>query len=94
MAQSRAHMIVHGRVHGVFFRYGTKDEADALGLTGWVRNRRDGTVEVVAEGERIKLEELADWCGHGPPHARPTGVDVQWEEPTGEFHNFSVARSF
>ena len=58
---------------------------------GLVRNRREGTVEVVAEGERAKVEELIGWCRGGPPHARVTGVDVSWEEPTGEFEGFKVA---
>jgi len=93
MAKARAHMIVHGRVQGVFFRYSAKDAADSLGVTGWVRNRRDNTVEVMAEGEKEKVEELVKWCRHGPPHARVAGVDAEWEEPTGEFDHFAVART-
>jgi acylphosphatase len=93
MANARAHMIIHGRVQGVFFRYSTRDAADPLNVTGWVRNRREGTVEVVAEGERSKVEELVSWCRHGPPHARVTEVEVTWEEPTGEFDGFQMART-
>jgi acylphosphatase len=87
MGLARAHLIIHGRVQGVFFRYGTKD----AGVTGWVRNRREGTVEVVAEGERDKVDELVSWCRHGPPQARVTDVELTWEEPTGEFDGFKVA---
>lgn len=93
MAQSRVHMIIHGRVHGVFFRYSTKDQADSLGVVGWVRNRHEGTVEVVAEGDRGRLEELLAWCRHGPPHARVSEVEVKWAEPTGEFDHFATART-
>ena len=93
MAKARAHLIIHGRVQGVFFRYSTKEAADPLGVTGWVRNRRDGTVEVVAEGEKERVEELVNWCHHGPPHSRVTDVEVNWEDPTGEFDSFQMTRT-
>jgi len=91
MAKARAHLIITGMVQGVMFRYSTQDEAERLGLTGWVRNRRDGTVEAVAEGEKKKAEQLVEWCHHGPPHARVTRVDVDWAEPTHEFEGFKIA---
>lgn len=90
MAKARAHLIITGMVQGVMFRYSTQDEAERLGLTGWVRNRRDGTVEAVAEGEKQKVEQLVEWCHHGPPHARVSRVDVHWEEPGGEFEGFKI----
>lgn len=93
MADARVHLIISGRVQGVFFRYSTKDEADALGITGWVRNRREGTVETVAEGPRDKLDKFVEWCRHGPPHARVTDVQENWEEPKHEFTGFSLART-
>ena len=82
--------IVSGTVQGVNFRYYTARRAEALGVTGWVANRWDGTVEVVAEGTRAELESLLDWLGHGPPSARVEGVESTWEKPTGEYDAFRV----
>ncbi|MCS7216104.1 MAG: acylphosphatase [Candidatus Bipolaricaulota bacterium] len=86
----RVHLFVSGRVQGVFFRAHTRDLAQRLGLTGFVRNLPDGRVEVVAEGPEEKLQELVAFCHRGPPLAHVTGVEVRWEEPTGEFRGFSV----
>jgi len=86
----RLHAIVSGIVQGVNFRYYTVRQAESLGLTGWVANRWDGTVEVVAEGLRPDLQALLDWLGHGPPAATVTGVQADWEEATGEFTTFRV----
>ena len=93
MAKARAHLYITGRVQGVNFRYYTQQEAEGLGCVGWVRNLRDGRVEVVAEGEQTKVEELARWCHRGPSWASVTNVEIQWETPTGEFKNFGVAYS-
>ena len=65
----RVRLKIEGRVQGVFFRAATLEQAGRLGLKGWVRNCPDGSVEVVAEGERKKIEELVSWCHHGPPGA-------------------------
>ena len=73
---------VHGRVQGVFFRNWTVDKAQALGVRGWVRNRRDGSVEVVAFGEEAAVEALIEACRRGPPAARVERGDV--EEVEGE----------
>lgn len=86
----RVHLFVSGRVQGVFFRAHTRDLAQKLGLTGFARNLPDGRVEVVAEGPEEKLQELINFCHHGPPLAHVTGVEIHWEEPTGEFRDFSV----
>lgn len=86
----RLHAVVSGIVQGVNFRYYTTRQAQSLGVTGWVANRWDGTVEVVAEGTRTQLQSLLDWLGHGPPSATVTGVQADWEKATGEFHSFSV----
>lgn len=74
---------IHGRVQGVFFRASTQDEARRLGLRGWVRNRPDGTVEVLAEGERAALGQLLNWLHRGPPGAKVDEVQHQWLAPTG-----------
>jgi acylphosphatase len=70
-------------VQGVSFRWHTREEAGALGLTGWVRNLPDGSVEVLAEGEQAPLEALARWVAHGPPHARVDHVDARWTAAEG-----------
>ncbi len=88
--QARLHAVVEGRVQGVNFRYYTVRTARRLGLTGWVANRWDGTVETVAEGPRAALEALLNFLHEGPPAARVTRVNVRWEQPTGEFTNFTV----
>lgn len=90
MGKERAHIVVYGRVQGVFFRASAEEKARELGLTGWVRNRSDGTVEIVAEGDREALEKLISWCHIGPKHARVTRVEVVWEPATGEFLDFTI----
>lgn len=87
---ARLHARVRGRVQGVFFRATTRDQARRLGLTGWVRNCPDGTVELVAEGPREACQELLRFCRQGPPAARVEEVDARWEEPAGEFEGFQV----
>lgn len=86
----RLSAVVHGRVQGVFFRDFTRREASALGLKGYVRNVPDGTVEVIAEGPREILERLLQQLRIGSSSARVDRVDVQWQEPTGEFRRFEV----
>ncbi|NLW51313.1 MAG: acylphosphatase [Candidatus Brocadiaceae bacterium] len=86
----RAHVVVHGRVQGVWFRGRTRNEALRQSLTGWVRNRPDGTVEAVFEGDRSRVQQMVVWCHQGPPLAHVTRVDLHWGEPTGEFSDFRV----
>ncbi len=86
----RAHILVFGRVQGVFFRDHTQKWASSLELTGWVRNLRAGQVEVLAEGDKEKIEELINRLKQGPPLALVEKVDIGWEEYTGEFNNFRV----
>ncbi len=90
--RKRVHLYVSGRVQGVFFRAHTKETAERLGLRGFVRNLPDGRVEIVAEGEEEALRELIDFAHRGPPLARVTGVEEHWEDPTGEFADFSIRR--
>jgi acylphosphatase len=90
MAKERVHLVIHGRVQGVFYRASAREKAMELGLTGWVKNRVDKTVEIVAEGERKKLDALIEWCYVGPPDAYVSDVDVNWGFYTGEFREFSV----
>ncbi|MFZ5994482.1 MAG: acylphosphatase [Thermodesulfobacteriota bacterium] len=86
----RAHVIINGRVQGVFFRYSTQQEATRLGLKGWVKNRSDGQVEAVFEGDEPTVEKMLKWCHQGPPHAVVNRVDVTWEDYNGEFGRFDI----
>ena len=86
----RLHAVVEGRVQGVGFRYFVEEQAVALGLKGWVRNRWDGTVEVTAEGERDTLNKLLAALNRGPRAANVTYVQAEWEKANGEFSSFYV----
>ena len=80
----RARLVVRGRVQGVWFRGATQDEAQRLGIAGWVRNRHDGAVEAEVEGAPPAVEALIAWAHRGPGAARVTDVAVEWLVPTGE----------
>ena len=79
-----------GEVQGVNFRYYTAAQARRLKLTGWVRNARDGSVTIVAEGERANLEQLRDWCRQGPATAQVRELVEQWGRAEGEFGQFEI----
>lgn len=87
---ARLHAIARGRVQGVGFRYFVERQASQLNLTGWVRNRWDGTVEVVAEGDRPKLDRFLADLRRGPSASRVTEVETHWDKATGEFRWFSI----
>jgi acylphosphatase len=93
MSTRRATLRIHGKVQGVFFRESSRAEAVRLGLTGWVRNREDGTVEAVVEGAPAPLEDFVRWCHRGPPSARVSQVERSDGEPSGEFRTFTVERT-
>jgi acylphosphatase len=82
--------VVHGRVQGVFFRSFVEGWAEQLHLTGYVRNRPEGVVEVKAEGEKPKLEKLVGYLKSGPPAAKVDDVQVDWVEYSGEFSDFKI----
>jgi acylphosphatase len=86
----RLHGVVHGDVQGVGFRYFLMREARRLGLRGWVRNRDDGTVEFVAEGERADLERLKQAAERGPSQARVQRVDGRWSAAEGDLDGFDL----
>jgi acylphosphatase len=86
----RAHLYISGGVQGVFFRANTRNKARELGVRGWVKNLPDGKVEVVAEGEKEKVEELIEWCWKGPKFAEVENVQVEYGNYTGEFEGFEV----
>ena len=86
----RLHAIVEGRVQGVFFRYATRQVANKLELKGWVKNTRDGNVEVIAEGEEFKLKELIKFLEKGPEYAVVKNLNVEWGDYKEEFSKFSI----
>ena len=90
MASKRVQLFVRGRVQGVFFRAAAQREARRLGVCGWIKNRNDGSIEVVAEGEEDAIKEIISWAQHGPSAARVEQVDVRWKGYTGEFSEFRI----
>lgn len=90
MGQVRATIFVSGLVQGVYFRADACDAARQLGLHGWIRNRRDGRVEAVVEGEEAAVQRFIAWCRRGPPSARVEHVQVDWQPYQGEFDTFSI----
>lgn len=90
---ARAHLIIEGRVQGVFFRAFTRDVGNRHRLKGWVRNLPDGNVEAVFEGERSVIEDAIGQCYKGPPASRVTNIEVEWEDYRGEFDAFTIRYS-
>jgi len=90
--RTRAHAVFRGRVQGVNFRAYCRESALELGLTGWVRNLPDGTVEVVLEGEKDHVEAALNWNRTSQPHAKVTDVEIDWGSPSGEFRTFEIRR--
>ncbi len=86
----RAHAIITGKVQGVWFRVETQQAARSHGVNGWVRNRMDGSVEAVFEGDEVDVQATLTWCHQGPPHARVSQVEVAWQDYTGEYADFDV----
>ena len=86
----RIHVLISGKVQGVFFRAEAQRAAMDLNLTGWVRNLPDGRVETVFEGEDTNVDKMLAWCHHGPPAARVQEVIADEEKYISEFRNFSI----
>ena len=84
------HIIIKGRVQGVFFRKFTQRKATDLNVAGWVRNTTNYCVEVFAQGEQDKLEEFVEWCKVGPPEAQVEGVEITEEDNDPHFREFSI----
>ncbi len=88
--EKRIHVFVEGTVQGVYYRYNTLKKADEYHLTGWVRNRSDGSVEIVCEGTEENINNMVQWCKGGPEGAHVTAVETTWEHYTGEFNVFEI----
>ncbi|PIR19880.1 MAG: acylphosphatase [Deltaproteobacteria bacterium CG11_big_fil_rev_8_21_14_0_20_47_16] len=87
---SQLHCIIRGRVQGVFFRAATQEKAEELGLMGWVRNQPDGSVECVAQGSQETLQQLLQWLHKGPPAAKVTQVESEWQSESSTLSNFRI----
>ncbi len=94
MKKSVVNVRVRGFVQGIFFRASTKETADRLGLTGWVRNMPDGSVEAVFEGDDDKVKEALKWCLKGPVGAGISGVEEKWGHYIGEFNTFEIRHGY
>lgn len=90
MIMKSVHVVVSGRVQGVFFRAETENKATSLDLTGWVRNLPDGKVDAVFEGEEENVNVMINWCRKGPRFASVTNLEVVEKAYQGEFQNFSI----
>ena len=88
--KSKVQVIISGRVQGVWFRANTKNKAEQLGITGWVRNTDDGKVEALFEGEDDNIKEMIEWCKHGPTIAKVTDVRVKRNPDQDECNSFSI----
>ncbi|MFP6685727.1 MAG: acylphosphatase [Polyangiaceae bacterium] len=90
MALKQVQVRVRGRVQGVFFRAAAQREAKRLGLSGWVRNLTDNSLEILAEGEEGGIKDLIAWVQRGPSAARVDKVDVRWRSFVGDFYDFRI----
>jgi acylphosphatase len=86
----RAHLVISGRVQGVFYRASCRREAESRGLVGWVRNLADGRVEALLQGPEETVEAMVAWCYRGPEEAEVSGIDVAYEEPRDDLSGFRV----
>jgi len=86
----RAHVIIRGRVQGVFFRVNTARAAERFGVFGWVRNKKDRTVEAVFEGNKENVDAVLDWCNTGDAPANVTTVELTWGVYGGEYNTFDI----
>lgn len=87
---ARVSLKIFGQVQGVYYRFTAKAEAEKLGLFGWSSNNDNGSVEIIAEGEKEQLEKLIDWCKKGSFLAKVDKINIDWQKYTGEFKDFSI----
>jgi len=88
--KKQLHLVIHGKVQGVFFCASVKENADKLNLTGWVRNNSDGTLEAIFEGEEIKLQKILDFCKEEPGNSVVKKVEEEWLEFENKFEEFRI----
>lgn len=90
MTYTRAHIKIIGLVQGVFFRASAMRKARTLGITGWIRNLDDGSLEIIVEGELSIIDNFIAWCKFGPPNAKVERIHIQFESPKDEFNDFRI----
>ena len=90
MSKVRKRVVIAGRVQGVFYRATMREYARSVNVYGWVKNRRDGKVEALLEGEEKNVEMLIRWCRQGPPGARVSTVEANTEQYSGEYSGFEI----
>lgn len=90
MENIRVHLIVEGRVQGVWYRESTRLKANELQARGWVKNRSDGTVEIIAEGREKNIRRFVEWCHEGPPYAVVSKITETPGEYLNEFDSFNI----
>ncbi|MBK6813045.1 MAG: acylphosphatase [Sandaracinaceae bacterium] len=91
MGQKRIQLICRGRVQGVYFRALCASRSSSERLSGWVKNRSDGSVELIVEGEEDAVKDFLQWAQTGPSTARVDKVETKWRSYTGEFSGFRIA---
>jgi acylphosphatase len=91
MSTQTLHLVIHGRVQGVFFRESMRQQAVQLNVNGWAQNRADGTVEAVIQGSSESVSKLLEWAQRGPPLAKVTGIDQ--DVASGEWTTFEIRSS-
>ncbi|MBU1992934.1 MAG: acylphosphatase [Patescibacteria group bacterium] len=87
---AQAILKITGTVQGVFYRAHAKEKAQTLGITGYAKNMPDGSVEILAQGERDKIEKLIEWCSEGPDASQVDNVEAEWREPQGKPEEFEI----
>lgn len=90
MSAVRKRVYIYGRVQGVAYRYSARREARRLNLTGWIKNRMDGSVEALVEGDTTSIDKMLEWFHGGPPGAVVLKVETVDEPATGEFEEFEI----
>lgn len=90
MKNVRKHLIIEGRVQGVWYRDSTRIRATELGIKGWVKNRPDGNVEIIAEGPESNIRKFIEWCHEGPPYAVVSKITETPQEFRNEFDSFNI----
>ena len=88
--KARAQITINGQVQGVFFRLRAQEEAQKLGLTGWVKNNADGSVLALVEGKKDVIAQFIIWCQQGPKQSQVSGTEIAWQPFTGEFKDFNI----
>ena len=86
----RGHIVVNGKVQGVYFRQNAQRICSEYGVTGWVRNVENGSVEAILEGDKSSVEDAISWFKVGPPNAHVEKIDLKYDSYSGEFQDFKI----